>query len=149
MNNIKNLRITFNLNQNDFAKILNVNRSMISEYENEVTDISTDNLVKLADYFNTSTDYVLGITDDIAHHLLTQRKNKNRLKELRKHKKLTQDKISKDLYIVQTSYSRYESGIYDIPTNVLIKLGYYYKTSIDYLLCRTDDKTPYQKVKSQ
>lgn len=143
MNNIKNLRNTYNLSQEEFAKILDVNRSMISEYENSVSDISTDNLVILADYFDVSTDYILGLTNFTMHHKLTKRTNKNRLKEIRKIKNYTQEKVSKDLYLVQTSYSRFETGIYDIPNNVLIKLSKYYNTSIDYILCRTDDKTPY------
>jgi len=40
----------------------------------------------------------------------------------------------------QTGYSKYETGENDIPTTVLIKLADLYKTSIDYLLGRTDKK---------
>ena len=44
----------------------------------------------------------------------------------------------------QTGYSQYETETNDIPTSILIKLADYYGTSIDYLLCRTDNKSPYQ-----
>ena len=44
----------------------------------------------------------------------------------------------------QTGYSQYETETNDIPTNVLIKLADFYNTSIDYLLCRTENKEPYQ-----
>jgi len=40
----------------------------------------------------------------------------------------------------QTGYSKYETGENDIPTAILIKLTDFYKTSIDYLLGRTDKK---------
>ena len=40
----------------------------------------------------------------------------------------------------QTGYSKYETGENDIPTQVLIKLADFYKTSIDYLLGRTDTR---------
>ena len=44
----------------------------------------------------------------------------------------------------QTGYSKYETGENDIPTQVLIKLADFYKTSVDYLLGRTNSKDPYK-----
>lgn len=41
---------------------------------------------------------------------------------------------------VEDKYSRYESGILDIPSISLIKLADFYKVSEDYLLGRTDTK---------
>ena len=69
----------------------------------------------------------------------------NRLKTLRKEKRLYQKDIAKILNMSQTGYSQYETETNDIPTNILIKLADYYNTSIDYLLCRTDQKEPYNK----
>ena len=40
----------------------------------------------------------------------------------------------------QTGYSKYETGENDIPTAILTKLADFYKTSIDYLLGRTNKK---------
>ena len=45
----------------------------------------------------------------------------------------------------QTGYSKYEVGTNDIPTEILKKLASYYDTSIDYLLCLTDERKPYPK----
>ena len=39
----------------------------------------------------------------------------------------------------QTGYSQYETETNDIPTEILKKLASYYDTSIDYLLCLTDE----------
>ncbi len=50
------------------------------------------------------------------------------------------------LNISQTTYSRYESGALDIPSSSLIVLAKFYKTSVDYLLGLTNNKTPYEKV---
>ena len=69
----------------------------------------------------------------------------NRLKELREDKDLYQKDIAKILNMSQTGYSQYETETNDIPTNILKKLALYYDTSIDYLLYRTDDMTPYPK----
>ena len=41
--------------------------------------------------------------------------------------------------------SRYERGIRDIPTDILIKLAELYKTSTDYLLGLTNNTKPYDK----
>lgn len=111
--------------------------------------MSTDILCKVADYFNTSVDYILCNTNEETPHNLIERKNKNRLKELRKENNISQDKISKVLFMSQNGYSNYETGRLDLPYNVLLKLSNYYNTSIDYILCRTDDFTPYLKNKNQ
>ena len=69
----------------------------------------------------------------------------NRLKLLRKEKNMYQKEIASILGMSQTGYSQYETETNDIPTNILIKLADYYNTSVDYILCRTDQKEPYEK----
>lgn len=61
---------------------------------------------------------------------------------------LLQKDLAKLLQCTQVSYSHYELGKRDIPTDVLIKLAAFYDTSIDYLLGITDLKTPYPKTKT-
>lgn len=63
-----------------------------------------------------------------------------RIRDLREDYDLTQKQIAQILGMSQTGYSKYETGENDIPTQVLIKLADFYKTSIDYLLGRTDEK---------
>jgi transcriptional regulator with XRE-family HTH domain len=67
-----------------------------------------------------------------------------RLKDLREDRDLTQQVLADLLNISQTTYSRYESGILDIPSISLIKLAKFYNTSIDYLVGLTDNKRPYR-----
>ena len=67
-----------------------------------------------------------------------------RLRDLREDNDLTQAKLAKKLGMSQTGYSKYETGENDIPTQILIKLADLYGTSIDYLLGRTDNPTPYR-----
>ncbi len=57
-----------------------------------------------------------------------------RLKDLREDNDLTQKKVADILGISQTTYSRYENGILDIPSKVLIQLAKFYNVSIDFLL---------------
>lgn len=70
-----------------------------------------------------------------------------RIRNLREDNGLTQTELSKYLKISQVAYSYYESGKRSIPFELLSKLADFYKTSIDYLLYRTDTIKPYPKKK--
>jgi len=63
MNRIKELRKALNINQDVLADFLNVNRSAISKYENGDIPLTDENIKQLSDYFNVTTDYLLGRTD--------------------------------------------------------------------------------------
>ena len=63
MNRLRDLRLEKNKLQNEIAKILNISTSGYSLYEIEKRDIPTEYLVKLATYYNTTTDYILGKSD--------------------------------------------------------------------------------------
>ena len=66
-----------------------------------------------------------------------------RLRDLREDKDLSQKEIAKIIGMSQTGYSKYETGENDIPTQILIKLADFYKTSTDYILGRTNVTKPY------
>lgn len=63
-----------------------------------------------------------------------------RIKHLRLDHDLTQSKIAEVIGTSQQMYSDYESGKYDIPNELLLKLAEYYKVSLDYIFERTNDK---------
>ena len=60
----------------------------------------------------------------------------NNLRKIRKQKNVSQVEISQLLGITQSSYSRYEAGLRDIPNDVLSKLADYFGVSIDEILGR-------------
>ncbi len=60
---IRNLREDMDLTQTSLADYLNVSQRAYSRYENGERGISTEMLIKIADYYNTSTDYLLNRTD--------------------------------------------------------------------------------------
>ena len=68
-----------------------------------------------------------------------------RLRDLREDAGLNQTQVAKFLGMSQTGYSKYGTGENDIPTQVLIKLAGFYKTSTDYILGRTDEIKPYKR----
>jgi len=63
-----------------------------------------------------------------------------RMKDLREDRDLKQKDIAALLNVSQTTYSRYESGVLDIPSAALITLAKFYHVSIDYLVGITDKK---------
>lgn len=64
------------------------------------------------------------------------------IRDLREDADLSQQQLAQVLHVSQATYSRYESGVMDIPSKTLIQLAQFYRTSVDYLLDRTDDQTP-------
>lgn len=62
----------------------------------------------------------------------------NRLRELRKGKKMTQIALQMQTGIEQALLSKFENGERIPPTETLLKLADFYNVSIDYILCRTN-----------
>lgn len=62
-NRIQELRKARNMSQVDLAKELNVTKQSVSNWENSNIQPSIDMLVRLAEHFNVSTDYMLGLED--------------------------------------------------------------------------------------
>ena len=62
---IRDLREDKDLSQSEIAKILNMSQTGYSKYEVGTNDIPTKILIQLAIFYNTSVDYLLGITDEI------------------------------------------------------------------------------------
>ena len=68
-----------------------------------------------------------------------------RIRDLREDHDLTQTELARLLHCSQVCYSNYETGKRDIPTSVLETLADYYGVSVDYLMSRTNVKTPYPR----
>lgn len=60
---LKSARVKAGQTQEDIAKLLRVQRQVISYFENGSRTPNIDDLIKLAEIFGTSTDYLLGLTD--------------------------------------------------------------------------------------
>lgn len=71
-----------------------------------------------------------------------------RIRNLREDSDLTQAYMGKILNVTQKTYSRYENDQRAIPIEILSRLADFYNTSVDYLIGRTDIKTPYPRSKN-
>ena len=63
-----------------------------------------------------------------------------RIRDLREDSDLYQKNMARILNCSQQTYSDYECGKLDIPTEVLLKLADFYDTTVDYILGRTDQR---------
>ena len=61
--NIRSLRIDNGLTQKQVAQMLGISQNTYSQYEIGVLNYPVEAVVKLADYYGVSTDYLLGRTN--------------------------------------------------------------------------------------
>lgn len=62
--NLRAIREDNDLRQSDIAKILNVSQNTYSQYETGVIALTAEVLIKLADYYGVSVDYLLDRTEE-------------------------------------------------------------------------------------
>lgn len=134
---IADLRIDNDLTQKEIAKVLKVKEDTYSKWERGINDIPLDKINSIANFYNTSIDYILGLSDNkiplgvssIDINVLSAK-----LKQLRKDNKLSQDELSSKLEFTQRGYSNYETGKVVISTYKLFLIAKFYNISIDRLL---------------
>lgn len=63
MNRLRELREELNLRQIDVSKATGIDQKTLSNYETEKTNPDSYSLIKLADFYKTSIDYIVGRTD--------------------------------------------------------------------------------------
>lgn len=61
---LKDLREDHDLKQSEIAEFLGIQQTVYSRYERGFQNIPLEHLMKLAEKYNVSTDYILGITDN-------------------------------------------------------------------------------------
>lgn len=60
---IRDLREDADLNQTQIAQLLRTSQTVYSRYERYERDLPLNHLITLAKFYNTSTDYILGLTE--------------------------------------------------------------------------------------
>ena len=81
-NRIRNLREDKDLTQKQIGEVLNMSQTGYNQYEIGKNDIPTKILIKLAEFYNTSIDYILELTDEIKPYPRKKDKNWNMLQLL-------------------------------------------------------------------
>ena len=65
---LKDIREDNDITQKTLSEYLNIKQNTYSQYETGQRQIPIEALIKLAIYFDTSTDYILGLTDVYEHY---------------------------------------------------------------------------------
>jgi transcriptional regulator with XRE-family HTH domain len=105
----------------------------------------TRSLIKLADRFNSSIEFLIGLTDD--SHFIKSEDNEtfqSRFVELRNRNNVTKYFIGRKLDIDRSLFSCWERNDYMPSLEIAYQLSRFFKTSIDYLLGRFDDFSPFK-----
>ena len=138
---LKDIRIENDLTQAQMAKILNTTQTSYNRWENNVELISLKKLTRVCNYFNTSMDYLVGITrNNIGNgkHDLDYKVVGNNIKIFRKEKNLSQKDLATLLNTSQSTISAYEAGKTIILTAFALEIVKKYKISLDWLCGRKE-----------
>ena len=141
---MKQIREQYNISQKDIARILGIARSSYKQFELQYDIIPLKRLNMFCNYFDLSIDYILGLNKNRKYD--NSKKNLDliisgqRLKSLRKEKKMTQVKLASILNIAPCMISEYEKGKYPISTCSLYMICKYFKVSADYITGKIDEK---------
>ena len=66
---LKDLREDHDLKQSEIAEFLGIQQTVYSRYERGFQNIPLEHLMKLAQMYKVSTDYILGLTDNPQRNL--------------------------------------------------------------------------------
>lgn len=133
-NNLKYLRKSRSLTQQELADVLGISRQGYAKYENNLGEPDISTLIKIANYFSVSIDWLVS-GETIEHYSTFE----NILKNLRKSKNITQRQLAEKINVTHVSISGYESGNRSPDTETLQKIADYFNVSIDSLLGRSSN----------
>lgn len=136
-NNLKSCREELEITQEELGKVLGVSRKTVTGWENNYDSMPLTKLVKFSNLYKYSIDYILGLSNKNDFQKIDKIDKKNigkNLKILRTNLKMTQQQLSDECMISQTTYSNYETGQYLITTLTLYTICYKHNISIYQIL---------------
>lgn len=137
-NNLKYVREELEMTQEELGLVFGVKGSTVAGRENNNDSIPLTKLVKYANNYNYSLDYLTGLSRSNNYlgkfDKLDKNKIGNRIKNIRKKLNLSQQQIADECMISQSTYSGYESGNYLITALVLYTICKNHKLSMDEIL---------------
>lgn len=128
------------------AKIIGISNTTYSNAYNYGIIPKTSSLIRIADYFNISIEYLIANTNDEHFEKSLQPVPfKVRLSELQQEKGIsTVYELSQRIHIHRNNIAQWNKlGCIPLIDDLII-IADFFKVSIDYLLGRTDDKTIYK-----
>lgn len=140
---LEELREEKDLNKLDIAKILNVSNSIYARWENNRSNIPTNRLVEIANYFKINIDYILELTNTkrkiISDNKIDKIECGKKIKTIREKEKLTLRDLASILNTSSSTISAYETGKTLILESFLYEICKKYNYSADWILGRSND----------
>ena len=133
------LREYADLSQKDLANKLGVTQQTYSLWEKGTKIIPLKHLNNLCNYYKTSMDYVLGLSNERTNSDIREIKELNkkligsRIKEIRESNKLTLRDLASELNTTSSTISAYETGKTLILTAFAYQICIKYDVSLDWL----------------
>lgn len=131
---------TANINNHQLEIALGLSNGCINKWTTGSQRPNIDALVKIADYFGVTVDYLLGRETDIASNNYAHNTTPqdplvvDRILSLMAEKNLTCYRVAKDCHFDQTVFTQWKKGRQQPSRDLLIKLAKYFNVSLDDLL---------------
>lgn len=119
------------------ADEINIDHSAISKFLNAERLPSATTLVNLADFFNCTTDYLLGLSDVLDERSFKQRPPFNeQLSFLLEYFKISKYRLVKETKISEQTVINWHKGKYEPTVESLVRLAKHFNCSVDFILGR-------------
>lgn len=132
------------------ADTIGINRTTFSRAYNYGIIPKTPSLIHIADYFNISIDFLIALTDDEYFEKSKRPKSfLERLEELQNECGIqTRYELAQKILIHRNNIAQwYKLNCLPLLDDLII-IADYFHVSVDYLLGRSDDRTPYKRIDS-
>ncbi|MDE5654839.1 MAG: transcriptional regulator [Clostridia bacterium] len=135
---LNDLIVEHNLNARTLALALGIDNSTVTRYLNGKRLPSLENLVKIANYFNISSDYLLGLEDEISNtNFLPCPPFAERLAFLLNHYKCSSYSIYNKTDISQVRYYDWKNGVSVPNVDNVVRLAKLLDCSVDFVIGRS------------
>lgn len=141
---VRYLREKHDLTQKEMGNLLGVNNSTYAGWERGRDTFPLERLIILVNYFNTSIDYILGLTEQPNYKDLQKDINvklmQERIKIIRKKNNYTQTNMAKIMNTSHSTICAYELGKVTPSLIYIYQLSQMFNVSMDFLLGRTNQQ---------
>lgn len=133
---LQDLLIENGLSRLQLSKKIGISFETLNGYFNKGFFPELSVAIKLANYFNCSIHYLMGLTDEYSNNERNELSFADTLKKLSAENNLSVEKFMKSLNMSEANFYRWQSGKTQPSMNSLISIAKYFDVTIDYLLGR-------------